>query len=102
MDLEEVLEQLSIREPLRVEDDLDRLGMTPWALLAGIVALAAGPSHAGGDDPVGVAQQLLHDPRALSREDSGLGVVAHACSFLGVRSTLLAGVGPINLAAPGR
>src|ERR671918_286951 len=46
-------------------------------LLGRVVAVAAAPSHAGGDDPGGLAQQLLHDPGAASREYRGLGVVAH-------------------------
>src|SRR5919198_1904785 len=77
VDLEEVLEQLPVGEPLWVEDDLDRLRVTPRALLGRVLALAAGPSLSGGDDSVGVAQQLLHDPGAASREHCGLGVVAH-------------------------
>jgi hypothetical protein len=77
VDLEEELEQVAIGDLLWIEDDLDRLGMAGIVLLGRVVVLAAGPSHAGGEDPVAVAQQLLHDPEAASGEDRGLGVVAH-------------------------
>ena len=81
MDLEEVLEQLTTGEQRRIEDDLDRLGVTPRVVLGRVVALAAGPAHARRDDPVGMAQQLLHDPRAASPEDRGLGSVGRGLSF---------------------
>jgi hypothetical protein len=45
VDLEEVLEQLTIREPRRIEDDFDRLGVTLRVILGRVVALATGPSH---------------------------------------------------------
>jgi hypothetical protein len=41
VDLEEVLEQVPVGEPLRVEDDFDHLGVAPGILLARVVTLAA-------------------------------------------------------------
>src|SRR3954453_16109640 len=61
----------------RIEDDLHRLGVTLRVLLGRAVAIAAGPSHTRRDDPAGVAQQLLHDPGATSRENRPLGAVGH-------------------------
>src|SRR5215472_8393579 len=74
---EEELKQIPIGDPLRIEGDLHRLGVAAIVLLGRVVVLAAGPSHAGGYDSVAVAQQLLHDPEAPSRENRSLGVVGH-------------------------
>src|SRR5215471_15996953 len=77
VELEEQLQQVPIGDPVWIEGHLDRLGVPAIVVLGWVVVLAAGPSHAGGDDSVAVAQQLLHDPETASREDRGLGVVAH-------------------------
>src|SRR5688572_3977466 len=77
VDQEEVLEQLSVGEAVRIEGDLDHLGMADVVVLGRILVLPAHPAHAGGDDPVAVAKQLLHDPEAASREHCTLGVLAH-------------------------
>src|SRR5262249_51415150 len=82
VELEEKLQQLPIGDPLRVEGDFGRLGVAGIVLLGGVIVLTAGPSHAGGDDSIAVTQQLLHDPEASPREDSGLGAVAHGLAFL--------------------
>src|SRR5215470_4298711 len=77
VDHEEILEQLPIGEAVRIEGDLDRLGMTDVVLLGRILVLPAHPADARGHDPVAVAKQLLHDPEAAPREDRALGVFAH-------------------------
>src|SRR5204862_5380639 len=74
--MKKLLEQLSIGETVRIEGDLDRLGMTD-VVLGRVLVLLADPAHAGGDDSVAVAKQLLHDPEAAPREDRALGVFAH-------------------------
>src|SRR5262245_7770986 len=77
VDHEEVLEQLSVGEAVRIEGDLDRLGMTDVVLRGRVLVLPADPAYAGGDDPAALAKQLLHDPEAAPREDRALGVFAH-------------------------
>ena len=76
MDLEEELEDVPIGDPLGVEDDLDRLGVTRMVAVGRVLVLPAGVSDAGGDDAVAMAQQLLDAPEAAAREDGALGVVA--------------------------
>src|SRR5262249_35094669 len=69
VNLEEVLEQVPVGDSLRIEDDLDRLGVPARVLQARVLALSAHPSDTGGNDSVRVAQQLLHDPVAAAGED---------------------------------
>ena len=52
MDLEEELEDVSVGDALRVEDDLDRLGVTRMVRVGRVVVLPAGVSDPGGDDSV--------------------------------------------------
>jgi hypothetical protein len=51
--------------------------VTNVVFLGRVVVLAAHESCPSGDDSVGVAQQLLHDPGAAPSENRDLGVVAH-------------------------
>src|SRR5262249_19619817 len=78
VDLEEELEDVPVGDPLRVEDDLHRLGVTGVIAVGRMVVAAAGVADAGRDDPVLVAQQLLNAPEAASRENRGLGAIAHS------------------------
>src|SRR4051794_29447237 len=77
VDLEEELEDVRVRDALGVEDDLDRFGVTRMVPVGRAVVLTAGVSNPRGNDSIAVAQQLLDAPEAASREDGGLGVVAH-------------------------
>ena len=77
MDLEEELENFPVGDPVRVEDDLYRSGVTRMAAVRRIVVLPTGVSDPGGDDSVAVAKQFLRGPEAASREDRGLGAVPH-------------------------
>src|SRR4051794_15205525 len=77
VDLEEELEDVPVGDALGVEDDLDRLGVTRVLSVSRVVVLATGVSDPGGDDSIPVAQQFLDAPETASREDGGLGVVAH-------------------------
>src|SRR4051794_16428411 len=74
VDLEEELEDVPVGDALRVEDDLDRLGVPGMVAVGRVVVLATGVSHPGGDDSLAVAEQVLDTPEAASGEDRGLGV----------------------------
>src|SRR3954451_21993064 len=82
VDLEEELEDVPVGDPLRVEDDLDRLGVTGVVPVGRVVVLAARVADPGGDDAVAPAQQLLDAPEAASREDRRLSGLAHRLSFV--------------------
>src|SRR4029078_13636475 len=77
VDLEEDLQDVSIGDALGVEANLARLGVPGMVPLGRVVVLPTGVSDPGGDDSVAVTEQLLDTPEAASREDGGLGVVAH-------------------------
>jgi hypothetical protein len=62
VNLKEELEDVPIGGPRRIEDDLDRLGVTGMVLSVRVVVLSACVTDAGGDDPVAVAQQFLRGP----------------------------------------
>ena len=75
MDLEEELEDVPVGDALRVEDDLDRLGVAGMVAVGRVLVLPAGVADPGRDDSVALAQQLLDAPEAAAGEDRGLGVV---------------------------
>src|SRR4051794_39030826 len=77
VDLEEELEDVSVRDALGVEDDLHRLGVTGMVSVSRVVVVPAGVSDRGRDDSIAMAQQLLHAPEAARGKDRGLGVVVH-------------------------
>src|SRR3954453_5615481 len=88
VDLEEELQDVPIGDALGVEDNLDRLGVPGMVPVGRVLVLSTGVSDPGGDDSIALTQQLLDAPEAPSREDGGLGVVAHNAllpSKLGVR-----------------
>src|SRR5262249_36719605 len=76
-DLEEELQDVPVGDALRIEDDLDRLGVAGVVAVGRVVVLSTGVADPGGDHAVAVAQQLLDAPEAPSREDCGLGVITH-------------------------
>ena len=77
VDLKEELEDVPVGDPLGIEDDLDGFGVTGMVAVRRVLVLAAGVADPGRDDAVALAQQLLDSPEAATREDRGLGVVAH-------------------------
>lgn len=80
--LEKVLDQLSVRDPVRVEDDEERLGVArpprTHGLVRGGLGLSASVSHAAVQQPFTVAPVLavefLQTPKAAPGEDGPLGV----------------------------
>ena len=81
MDLEEELEDVPVGDALGVEDDLDRLGVAGMVGVGRVLVLPTGVAHAGGDDSVAHAQELLDAPEAAPGENRGLGVLAHPSSL---------------------
>src|SRR3954469_14203065 len=81
VDLEEELQDVPVGDPLRIEDDLDGLGVAGMVAIGRVLVLAAGVADAGGDHPVAPAKELLHSPETAPGQDRGLGVVPHGCSF---------------------
>ena len=69
VDLEEELEQVAEGLVLRVEDDLDRLGMRAVVAVGRVGDIAAGVADSCRDHPGPLADQILHAPEATSRED---------------------------------
>ena len=69
VDLEEELEQVAIRQPLRIEDDLDRLGMRAVIAVRRVRHVAAAVADARRDDAGQLADQVLHAPEAAAREN---------------------------------
>ncbi len=80
VDLEEELEQVAVGDPLRVEDDLDRLGVGAVVAVGRVRHVAARVSDARGDDAVELADQILHAPEAAAGEDCFL--CSHVCVLL--------------------
>jgi hypothetical protein len=82
MYLKEELKDLSVGGPLRIEDDLDRLGRPGMALSRRVVIFSAGVADACGYDSGPVSQQLLRRPETASGEDRGLGGLARQVLLL--------------------
>jgi hypothetical protein len=51
MDLEEELQKVAVGGLLRIEDDLDRLGVGSVVVVGGVRHVSAGVSDPGGDPP---------------------------------------------------
>src|SRR4051794_34174105 len=77
VDLEEELEDVAVGDLLRVEDDLDRLGMRAVVAVGRVGDVAAGVSDARRDDAGALAQQVLHSPEAAARQDRLFGRLGH-------------------------
>ncbi|VXB37234.1 hypothetical protein CURTO8I2_180079 [Curtobacterium sp. 8I-2] len=73
VDLEEELQQVPVRDPGRVEDDLDRLGVVAVVAVRRVRHVAAGVADAGADDAGTTTEELLRSPEASAGEDGGLG-----------------------------
>src|SRR5580698_823933 len=75
--MKEELQDVPVGRPLRIKDDLHRLGVTRMVVGGRVVVLPAGVADAGGDDSVAAAQQFLRGPETSRGQDRGLGVLAH-------------------------
>src|SRR6266446_9810206 len=64
MNLKEELQQLSITDLARVENNLDRFGMRPMPAVSRIRNVAAGVPDPGRDHAGIFAYQILHTPEA--------------------------------------
>jgi hypothetical protein len=72
VDLEEELEDLPIGRSGAVKDDFDRLGVSAVVAIGGVLDLTAGVAHAGAEDAVALADQILHPPETPAGENCGL------------------------------
>src|SRR5262245_56019849 len=70
VDLEEELEDLPIAHHRRVEDDLDRLGMSAMIAIGSVRSSAARVANPGRHNAVVAAQELLHTPEAAAGKRS--------------------------------
>src|SRR3984957_13633848 len=77
MDLEEELEDLSVRGALGVKGDLDRLGVGAVVSIGGVRHVAAGITDPGREHARALADQVLHPPKTASGQDRLLRGVAH-------------------------
>src|SRR5205807_5042560 len=68
VNLEEELQQLSIADFLRIENDLDRLGVGPVIAIGRVGHVAAGVADARGDHARVFANEVLHPPKAAAGE----------------------------------
>jgi len=84
--LEEDGKDLPVGGPIRVEADLDGLGVTRMGRVGRVLVLAAGVADPRRNHPVAVAKQLLHSPEALPGEDRGL--INHNCHVVLLRGRL--------------
>src|SRR3546814_5016943 len=66
VDLEEELEQLAVRRSLRIEDDLNRLGMRAVIAIGRVRHVAAGIADTGRNDARHLTDQVLHAPEAAA------------------------------------
>jgi len=73
MDLEEELQQVPVGRLLRVEDDLDRLGVAVVVPVGGVRHVAAGVADPGGDHAGLPADEVLHAPETAAGQDRLLG-----------------------------
>src|SRR5438132_9364706 len=77
VDLKKELEQLTIAEPGRVEDDLDGFSMGTVAPIGRIRNVAARVSHSSGNDTLELPNEVLHAPKAATSKYGTL-----LCHFL--------------------
>src|SRR5215211_4153912 len=77
VDLEEELQQLAVGGHLRVEDDLDRLGVGPVVAVGGVCDVASRVAHPRRQDPWAPPDQVLHPPETPSGQDRRLPLLTH-------------------------
>src|SRR5690348_3501703 len=73
VDLEEKFQQLAIAGELRIEDDLDGLGVRAMVAIGGIRNVPAGVTDARGDHARQLADQVLHAPETAAGKDGAFG-----------------------------
>src|ERR687898_1965196 len=69
VDLEEELQQVSIRDLLRVEGDLDRLGVRAVVAVRRVRDVAAGVAHPRRPNALSFPDEILHAPEAAAGKD---------------------------------
>src|ERR687898_2414252 len=69
VDLEEELQQVSIRDPHWVEDDLDRLGVRAVVAVRRVRDVAAGVAHPRRQNARSFPDEILHAPEAAAGKD---------------------------------
>src|SRR5262249_44323872 len=74
VDLEEELEQVPIGDLLRVEDDLDRLGVAFVIAVGRVRNVAARVAHARGENAGPLPEEVLHSPETPTGENRLLGL----------------------------
>src|SRR6185437_2930131 len=77
MDLEEEFEQRAVADLLRIEDDLDRLGVGPVMAIGRVGHVAAAIADPRRNDAGLAADQILHAPEAAAGKDGALGRRGH-------------------------
>src|SRR5690606_35072765 len=77
VDLEEELQDAPVTDLLRIEDDLDALGVGAVVAVGGVGHVAAGVADAGLDDAGQLADQLLHAPEATPGQNGSLSHVRY-------------------------
>ena len=66
VDLEEEFEDLAEADFGRIEDDLDRFGMSSMVAVGGVAHIAAGIADAGRNDALIAANEVLHAPETAA------------------------------------
>src|SRR4029453_13068477 len=74
VNLEEELEQVSIRDLLGIEDDLDRLGVRAVVAVRRVRDVPARVPDSRRDDAGLLAEEILHSPKAAAGKDCLLNV----------------------------
>src|SRR5690606_18089404 len=69
VDLEEEFQKVPVAGLLRVEDDLDRLGMGAMVTVGRVLDVAAAIADARRDHARKAADEILHAPEASTRQD---------------------------------
>src|SRR5688572_14546833 len=70
VNLEEELEDLSVADPRRIEDDFDRFGMCSMIAIGCVGRVAACVADARRENAVVTAKEILHAPEATAGEQS--------------------------------
>jgi len=73
MNLEEEYQQIAVADRLRIEHDLDRLGVAAMIAIGGVGHLTAGVADAGGYYAGIAADQILHTPEAAAGKHCAFG-----------------------------
>src|SRR5215475_457703 len=82
VDLEEELEQVPVGDLLRIEDDLDGLGVGAMVAVGGVRHVAAGVTDPGREHAGTLADEVLHSPEAPAGQDGLLSLAAHRHALL--------------------